>query len=549
MTNKVSFNVLDLMENLHHLSNDCLLDPKFFKENKKDIQRLAKYLNVNEIQAVIFANIFIMDYLDTEIRSVFRYFGMQNHHILKYKEDIDQLLSLRLLRSNQRSHKYTVLYVDEEIVSAISKNIFIPKKNIEEETLVEVLEIFNSISDDFDEEKISAGEFLHSLSQLIEERKKLPFFKHIASFKLNLFETFFLMDTIWDAFIRGHNDYNTDVYRTVEDFYKKASKTVKECSQLVKGEHRLVKLGLIEVSKASIGNNATARLSSSIINFLHEKENIFINSDSEKDIRLLSPLKIEEKQLFYNKDEEEQICDLKNLLEEDRFQILQDTLRKEKMNAGLTVLLHGDPGTGKTESVYQIAKKTGRSVYKVDISETKSMWFGESQKLVKKIFDNYKLMQEKEKQWPILLFNEADGLIGKRSTHANSSVSNTENAIQNILLDELENFEGIFMATTNLVKNMDEAFERRFLYKVQFKKPKKENAAKIWHHKLSFLNEKECLELASQFEFSGGEMENIARKCVMYKILHEKNPNFDEVHSLCINEKWDTDRNRVKIGF
>ena len=74
MTNKVSFNVLDLMENLHHLSNDCLLDPKFFKENKKDIQRLGKYLNVNEIQAVIFANIFIMDYLDTEIRSVFRYF-------------------------------------------------------------------------------------------------------------------------------------------------------------------------------------------------------------------------------------------------------------------------------------------------------------------------------------------------------------------------------------------------------------------------------------------------------------------------------------------
>jgi hypothetical protein len=304
--------------------------------------------------------------------------------------------------------------VDEEIVSAISKNIFIPKKNIEEETLVEVLEIFNSISDDFDEEKISAGEFLHSLSQLIEERKKLPFFKHIASFKLNLFETFFLMDTIWDAFIRGHNDYNTDVYRTVEDFYKKASKTVKECSQLVKGEHRLVKLGLIEVSKASIGNNATARLSNSIINFLHEKENIFINSDSEKDIRLLSPLKIEEKQLFYNKDEEEQICDLKNLLEEDRFQILQDTLRKEKMNAGLTVLLHGDPGTGKTESVYQIAKKTGRSVYKVDISETKSMWFGESQKLVKKIFDNYKLMQEKERTLWICLSDKRETILYRK---------------------------------------------------------------------------------------------------------------------------------------
>ena len=133
-------------------------------------------------------------------------------------------------------------------------------------------------------------------------------------------------------------------------------------------------------------------------------------------------------------------------------------------------------------------------------------------------------MQEKEKQWPILLFNEADGLIGKRSTHANSSVSNTENAIQNILLDELENFEGIFMATTNLVKNMDEAFERRFLYKVQFKNLKRK-CSKDLHHKLAFLNEKECLELASQFEFQVEKWKILQRKCVMYKNSSRKNPN------------------------
>ena len=61
-------------------------------------------------------------------------------------------------------------------------------------------------------------------------------------FKLNLFETFFLMDTIWDAFIRGHNDYNTDVYRTVEDFYKKASKTVKRMFSVSKGRTSFSKI-------------------------------------------------------------------------------------------------------------------------------------------------------------------------------------------------------------------------------------------------------------------------------------------------------------------
>lgn len=549
MARKVAFNLLDLMETIHGNSKDCRLESEFFEKNSRDIKRLAKYLSVNEIQAVIFANVFIMDYLDFELPSVFKYFGLNQHHILRYKEDVDNLFALRILKRHQRSSRYTVLYVDEEIVSAVSKNISIPPKTIKKDILIDVLENFDSLSDDFDEERITSGEFIHSLSQLIEESRQLPFFKYLYNFKLTLFDTFFLLETIWDAFVRGHNDYNTDVFRTVKDYYKKPAQAIKESSLLVKGEHRLVKLGLIEVSKSSLGNNAVARLSNTVIDFLDEKENITINSLPQKDIQLLSPLKIEEKKLIYNSEEEKQIEILKNLLVEERFQTLQGSLRNEKMNVGLTVLLHGAPGTGKTESVYQIAKETGRSVYKVDISETKSMWFGESQKLVKKIFDNYKTMQQKENLWPILLFNEADGLIGKRNTNTQSSVSNTENAIQNILLDELERFEGIFMATTNLVKNMDEAFERRFLYKVKFQKPVQENSAKIWNHKLPFLTNEECLQLASTFDFSGGEMENIARKGVMHKILNGENPDFAEILNICSQEKWETNNKPVKIGF
>ena len=108
-------------------------------------------------------------------------------------------------------------------------------------------------------------------------------------------------------------------------------------------------------------------------------------------------------------------------------------------------------------------------------------------------------------------------------------------------------FDGILFATTNLVENIDAAFERRFLFKVQFEQPSLENSAKIWREKLSFLSEDESKKLAENFDFSGGEMENIARKAIMEELLHEK-PSFKHIENWCKNEKWSVEK-KGKIGF
>jgi SpoVK/Ycf46/Vps4 family AAA+-type ATPase len=127
-----------------------------------------------------------------------------------------------------------------------------------------------------------------------------------------------------------------------------------------------------------------------------------------------------------------------------------------------------------------LAIDTNREIMKVEISQSKSMWFGESEKIIKRIFTDYKAFAKESKQTPILLFNEADAILSKRNAAGSSNVAQTENAIQNILLEEFENFEGILIATTNLASNLDTAFERRFLYKVQFQKPSVNIRAKIW---------------------------------------------------------------------
>ena len=145
------------------------------------------------------------------------------------------------------------------------------------------------------------------------------------------------------------------------------------------------------------------------------------------------------------------------------------------------------PGTGKTETAYQLAKATGRDIMMVDISATKSMWFGESEKVVKQIFTKYYEFANSCKVMPILFLNEADALLSNRKNDLNGNVDKTEHTIQNILLDEMENFKGIMFATTNHTSNLDRAFDRRFLYKIELNNPKPEVSAKIWQSKLSSL--------------------------------------------------------------
>lgn len=75
--------------------------------------------------------------------------------------------------------------------------------------------------------------------------------------------------------------------------------------------------------------------------------------------------------------------------------------------------------------------------------------------------------------------------------------------------------EGIMIATTNLADNFDGAFERRFLFKVHFDKPTLEAKKSIWRDKLSMLTDEEAHTLASKFDLSGGQIDNIVRKTMM----------------------------------
>ena len=258
---------------------------------------------------------------------------------------------------------------------------------------------------------------------------------------------------------------------------------------------------------------------------------------------------IPEKELFYDTTTAESIDKLKRLLAPKQCQKVMASLKKSGLRMGFACLFYGSPGTGKTETVNQLARLTGRDILDVDVSKLKSMWVGESEKNLRALFKRYRRIVKDAKVAPILLFNEADAIFGQRRVGADRAVDKMENSLQNIILQEMEKLEGNLIATTNLTQNLDKAFERRFLYKVHFENPSPGIKARIWQSMIPDLSEKDAQELASSFNFTGGQIENVLRKRTIHLVLDGTTPSIDDLMAYCQEEAIVSEGTGIRIGY
>ena len=389
----------------------------------------------------------------------------------------------------------------------------------------------------------------HELSTIEKKFAVLPFFKKIMKTKLSDMDRYFLYDCTKD-FLNGND---SGLCSTLSDLYAKSNSYFTNLRKMLDEKDDLTTNGFIEIDKNEVIEKSTVTLSDRTIELLYGKNADLYKKKPVCSKNILDPEKLKEKTLFYSEKVQKQIDMLEESLSQKNLVAMQKRLANKGLSKGVAVLLYGAPGTGKTETVYQLAKKTNRKILHVDISESKSMWFGESEKIVKKIFTNYrKLCQNAERHkenTPILLFNEADALISKRKDVSSGNCAQTENAIQNILLEEMERLDGIVFATTNLCNNMDKAFERRFLFKVEYEKPSLEARKKIWKSKLPELSDEDLSRLADRFDFSGGEIDNIVRKCEMTEIIKGAIPSYNEIAELCENERLEKKDSECHVGF
>jgi SpoVK/Ycf46/Vps4 family AAA+-type ATPase len=166
---------------------------------------------------------------------------------------------------------------------------------------------------------------------------------------------------------------------------------------------------------------------------------------------------------------------------------------------------------------------------------------------MKEVFNKYKTLKDGSDVIPILLINEADAILSKRIS-VTSSIDQMNNTMQNILLEEMENFDGILFATTNLVPNLDSAFERRFLYKIEYTPPQTEARFAIWESHFPELDADDLKMLAENFMLSGGQIENIVRKTTLNNLLYGNAPDIEEIFKFCLEES-SLQKTKNSIGF
>ena len=329
-----------------------------------------------------------------------------------------------------------------------------------------------------------------------------------------------------------------------------------ECDELRRklkdGTHQLFQRGLIEHQcENGIVKPEEYVLSSNAKNTLlagYTHRSLPKKRDVEDNLKKHGHIK--EKTLFFNDSEKEQLDRLSNLLTKDNLPSVQQRLEEQGLRKGFACLFYGGPGTGKTESVLQIARQTGRDIMQIDIAGLRDKWVGESEKNIKAVFARYRNVCENSDVMPILFFNEADAIFGRRNENAEHSVDKMNNAMQNIILQEIEDLDGILIATTNLTTNLDSAFERRFLFKVEFHKPNIEIKAKIWMSMIDDLSADDAHRLATKYDFSGGQIENISRKRTIDYILTGKTATLEDLEKHCDAELFESKNNRIRItGF
>lgn len=552
MENITKQQIIQSIGKVYEQAKDSKLETSFFESIETELQILSQYFKTSKHQTFFISIVFALNYKGgtVDMNDLISYFDCNPMKILEYSEDFDYLYQQKMLTKQNTPNRLRAGVIDnqfvinEKITKAILLNQALPAIiETNKKDVLEFLEELYNLSEQRSSKSLSTSELYMEANILIDNNEHFPLIQQLKHFNFAETETYLFLVLAWTT-ISGSK--STSIDHTLEMIYDNASVKIAMMQQLIGDSHPLIQQNLVEIKEAVFFNDSEMSLTDTAHQLLNNSSiKLFLNKKKKDNILL--PEEIVKRELYFDKEDMSQIFTIQQLLEEDKLLETQQRLTAKGLPKGIAILLHGAPGTGKTEIVKQLAKATHRSIMKVEISQSKSMWFGESQKIVKRIFTDYKAFAKECDQMPILLFNEADAIIGKRVEGDNAAVSQTENAIQNILLEEFENFEGILMATTNLASNLDSAFERRFLFKVLFRQPKIKERAQIWQSKLTHLKAEEYHTLAAQFDMSGGQIDNIVRKCEIQEILHGTVSTLAHITAFCKEEGIQS--KNTKIGF
>lgn len=513
--------------------------------SRKEIGYVAELMSLSQLQVIIMAACVercskyrndLSDLADTLHTNYLR--------LLEFNDDILDLKRRGYMRIDRDNY----VKLPREVLDAFRSN----KAYVNSNTGLTTMAIMRRLKDLFDrirDEEMEDDEFMEEAQALIDNNPDTAFSKEYKALNLERCE-----DTEAQLFLYlAHMYYNREEDEIgrcqIEDAFSEEDKEDNIMGHIYKESLWLMDNSIIEFA------NTDGIKSKDFIHICDDvKERLFadacvISQRKQIPADVIRCDNIVRRDMYYDDAEKHQIDILSSMLSQERYSGVCESLKSKGLRTGFSCLFYGSPGTGKTETVYQLAKSSGRGLLMVDVSQLKSCWVGESEKNIRRLFDRYRSMVKSSPLAPILLFNEADAIFGIRKEGAESAVDKMENSLQNIILQQMEDLEGILIATTNLTENLDKAFERRFLYKIRFDRPSEEAKRHIWKSLMPELTDDQAAELAAAFDLSGGQIENISRKKLIKSVLDGSEPSFEDIKTYCSEENIASMQSIRRIGF
>jgi hypothetical protein len=543
--------ILESITKIHENREKLLRQTDLLNELKNDVDGVSQFLELDSKMSILLS-VLICEQLMGEIVSVkkmMKHMGFASIDIIKSNESIKMLKKrgwLSVSKRRMHSFKLDEYEVSKHLLDAITYNDKNKLDKKEPENLAMALFhmrqfITNALGD------YELDELTDSICIEMERHTNFNFIRVIYESKLLIDLEKVILIWMASEVMRGREEF--DFNNIIEIFTQDPSYTFWFKSRISSGKSQLVTNGYIEFKRPNFIDFTAVAIGIKINDLLDElRQDTDHKKKSVRYTTLIEPKDLNEQKLFFNKNDENNFQKVDQLLDDEKYKALMNQFQDKGMKQCLTMLFHGLPGTGKTELVKQMALKHRRNIYQVDLSGIKDMWVGESEKNLKRVFKEYNDSLKYSSKTPILLFNEADALLGIR-VNVRHSTDQMHNSLQNILLQELEDMNGIFIATTNLINNIDGAFDRRLLFKQKFELPNTETRTKILELQFPEMNKELLNKLSQDYDLSGGQIQNIKRKLMADQILFGDSFITDQLLLEYIENEIRFRTNKNKIGY
>ncbi|MCM1139348.1 MAG: ATP-binding protein [Muribaculum sp.] len=417
--------LLEAMEQITETARKSQMTDDYFKAVQVPTKYMSDKLGFTPTQSVLFA--LLVDRSEDNnihLSELAAFTGCSTTRILRLSKSLEELERQFYIRI-RRGRNIDSYRVPREVIISLRDDIPYVRKTKEITTVSDFFDSYRVLFQERDNGEISYDMFRNLCEENLEIIKDTHFSRTLQA-ELCSPDDRVLFIHMAHLYVSNLDD--NIGFRDIEDIYDDGE-VPNEIKGALRSQELPLQVRLIEnLNNDGIVDSERFKLTD------YAKEDLLcelnLNAAKNGNNHLTKHDSLIPKALIYNERENEHISQLTSLLMPERFAEVRKNLENAGMRKGFCCLFYGAPGTGKTETVYQIARQTGRDIMQVDVDRIKSCWVGESEKNIKHLFQRYRNICEAREIAPILLFNEADAVLGIRMEGATRGVDKMENSIQ-----------------------------------------------------------------------------------------------------------------------